>query len=222
MLTMYSDIVVELNLPRSGILSYEEGTPYPGGSGFIDCEDRVSKSYLAQLFIRKRLNYISKTFYSDDPTPGVNGSEAKVSVNTVREMIRMDPEAQISWLPPEYRFVETEPPAKDILSARLRAKYWGFQVICLRPFIKMILDFSSHLEDGSLTDAAVIPETNFNLNKVEAPYIEAGTKTYEEINPGVVRFAREGINALIESTRAFHNLDHQRLLLTNFFGTAIA
>lgn len=213
---------MELNLPRSGILSYEEGTPYPNGGGFIDCEDHVIKSYLAQLYIRKRLNEISTAFYSDDQTSGANGIERKVSINEVRQMIRMDPEASISWLPTEYRFVETDPPATDILSARLRAKYWGFQVICLRPFIKMILDFSIQLEEGSLTEAAVVPETNFNLNKVEAPYIEAGTKKYEDINPEVVRFAQEGINALQESTRAFHNLDHHRLLLTNFFGTAIA
>lgn len=214
--------MVELNLPRSGILSYEEGTPYPDFS-LLDCEDRVAKSYLAQLYIRKQLNYISKTFYSNlqDP-PHANGSRTKVTVVEARDLIRMDPEARFSWLAPEYRFKESDPPAYDILAARLRAKYWGFQVICLRPFIKTILDFSFGLGMGQLTGTACFPETRFNPNNMDAPYITVGVKSNDEINPEIVQYAREGINALIESTQAFHNLDHERLLLTNFFGTAIA
>lgn len=212
-----------MSLPRSGILSYEEGTPYPNLHLF-DCEERVATSYLAQLYIRKNLNYVSKTFYSEDTSPSdVNGHEnIKVAVSDVRDIIRMNPQSSFSWLPHEYRFEERDPPAGDMLSARLRAKYWGFQVICMRPFVKMILDFSCQMEDG-LSAGALIPQHNFfNLNKVDAPYIKAGTKSYGEIHPDIVQFAKDGIHALIESTRAFHNLGSDRLLLTNFFGTAIA
>jgi hypothetical protein len=184
----------------------------------------VATSYLAQLYIRKKLNYISRTFYSEDPLPvDVNGHDnIKVAVNEVRNNIRINPESEYTWLPREFQFEERDPPASDMLSARLRAKYWGFQVICTRPFVKMILDFSCQLEDG-LSASVLIPQHSFfNLNKVDAPYIRADTKNYDEISPAIVRFAEDGINALVESTKAFHNLGTDRLLLTNFFGTAIA
>jgi hypothetical protein len=184
----------------------------------------VATSYLAQLYIRKKLNYISKTFYSKDPLPvHVNGHDIiKVSVNEVRNEIRMNPESECtSWLPRKFRFEERDPPAGDMLSARLRAKYWGFQVLCTRPFVKMILDFSCQLEDG--LSARPSPHLNLlNLKKVDAPFIPADTKNYEDISPEIIGFAKDGINALIESTKAFHNLGTDRLLLTNFFGTAIA
>ncbi|KAH7363571.1 hypothetical protein B0T11DRAFT_353915 [Plectosphaerella cucumerina] len=190
LMTFWTDIVVELSSPQSGILSYEELTPYP--DPVLDYGERVAASYLAQLHIRKKLNYISKTFYSEDPRPvDVNGHDTiKVTVNEVRNSIRMNSESESSsWLYRKFRFEERGPPASDMLSARLRAKYWGFQVLCTRPFAKKILDFSCQLEDGY---------------------------------PEIVGFVKDGINALIASTKAFQNLGTDRLLLTNFFGTAIA
>ncbi|KAM0285648.1 hypothetical protein ACHAQH_001354 [Verticillium albo-atrum] len=219
-LQLESDIVVELALPRSGILSYEDGLPYPNLNLFEGGE-RVSASYGAQVYLRKQLNLVSAKFYDENPNSGADDHEGAQTVSEVRETIRMDPTAQVSWIPSMFRFSPDDPPATDMLAARLRAKYWGFQVITLRPFVKMMLDFTCRLRDNDMSDTAMFAETKFNKN-VQAPHIEAGTTSHADINPEVVEYAREGIRALVQSTMAFHGLGDGRLILTNFFGTAMA
>ncbi|KAM0333296.1 hypothetical protein ACHAQA_001957 [Verticillium albo-atrum] len=219
-LQLESDIVVELALPRSGILSYEDGLPYPNLFLF-EGDDRISASYCAQVYLRKQLNLVSAKFYDENPSPRPNDHEGPQTVAEVRETIRMDPTAQVTWIPSMFRFSIDDPPATDMLAARLRAKYWGFQVITLRPFVKMMLDFTMRRNDSVPTDAAMFAETQFNKN-VQAPHIEAGTTSHDQVPSEIVVYAREGIRALFESTTAFHGLGDNRLILTNFFGTAMA
>ncbi|KAF3353576.1 hypothetical protein VdG1_08243 [Verticillium dahliae VDG1] len=219
-LQLESDIVVELALPRSGILSYEDGLPYPNLALF-ESGPRVSASYGAQVYLRKQLNLVSANFYDETPSSGPDDQEGVQTVSEVRETIRMDPTAQLSWIPSMFRFSPDDPPATDMLAARLRAKYWGFQVITLRPFVKMMLDYTFRLKENDVSATAMFAETKFNKN-VQTPHIAAGTTSHADINPEVIKYAREGIRALVQSTMAFHGLGEGRLILTNFFGTAMA
>ncbi|KAI6463125.1 hypothetical protein MCOR16_009098 [Pyricularia oryzae] len=105
---------------------------------------------------------------------------------------------------PKYHPHEPTVPADNILDARLRAKYWGAMNIICRPVIKSILgrDYAGKQEGIDMTDP---------LNEFVDPY-----------NQEILDIAQRGINALIHSTKAFHNLPERRYIVTNIFGTAQA
>lgn len=66
MLIKASDIVAEMSLPRSGILTYEDFMPGPNikAAQLYDGIDRVvTESYSAQLSLRKHLNVLHTQFY---------------------------------------------------------------------------------------------------------------------------------------------------------------
>lgn len=65
-LTRDSDIVAELPMPHSGILTYEDDMPQPNLQAAIDIDQfsqEVIKAYLAQLFMRKHLNMLHNMLY---------------------------------------------------------------------------------------------------------------------------------------------------------------
>ncbi|KAK5652439.1 hypothetical protein OQA88_10483 [Cercophora sp. LCS_1] len=206
-LQLESDIIAELPLPQSHILAFEEMIPYPniklaeqqGHDG------RVLRGYLAQLYLRKSLNHIHSRLYDPEkPDPLQYQHDAGKFVDYVQNSLDM------RFVPPEFKFNHNDPPAKDILAARLRAKYWGAQVITYRPFIRQILDYNHKMrtqspnapEFGSPAAAGAMPPNN-NPNEV-------------------INNAEKGIRALIESTRAFHGIKEERFVITNVFGTAHA
>ncbi|CAI4215250.1 unnamed protein product [Parascedosporium putredinis] len=119
----------------------------------------------------------------------------------------------MSWVGPMYRFDEDDPPASDILSARLRAKYWGSQVITYRPCIKQILDLSYRLRSKA------------NPSLLHVPYSDLPQEIRDELHvlpQETWDHAQKGIRSLIESTQAFHGLGDKRPIITNVFGTAHA
>jgi len=103
----------------------------------------------------------------------------------------------------DFRWTKDSPLAADILSARLRAKYYGAQVISYRAFLLKILEASG---------------SGFKISEdfIEDVHI-SDTKNME--------YAEKCIEALINSTTAFHGLGDpgkERLLVTNIWGTAHA
>ncbi|KAJ4306069.1 hypothetical protein N0V88_000865 [Collariella sp. IMI 366227] len=194
-LQLESDIIAELPLPQSGVLAFEEMMPNPnmelaGKHGF---DKRVLSSYLAQLYTRKSLNKIHKQLF--DPNQKVR-DEAVAPGGSIIEAIRSLLDLK-TFVAPEFRFDPSDPPANDILSARLRAKYWGARVITHRHFVREILDH------------------NFRRLMTNEP---AGVG----IPHITIEYAGEGVQALIESTRAFHELKEKRFIITNVFGTSHA
>src|SRR5690606_24880869 len=155
------------------------------------------------------LNKIHGSLYADD-APKV---DIRVTLRNLQDtQSRVE---SMKWVSDTYKFSEDDPPANDILSARLRAKYWGAQAITYRPCIKLILDLSFHLRCS------------------EARTTRRMACTYEELSPDIVSqvenlgpevwdYARKGVRALIESTQAFHGLGDRRPIVTNIFGTAHA
>lgn len=109
--------------------------------------------------------------------------------------------------------------ATDILGARLRAKYYGAQVITYRPFVINILEMSS--APSHSTEHV----NNEFLTGVQAPKVDRTATTKEDIPDKVLQYAKYGLQALIHSTRAFYGVgrpEKDRLIVTNIWGTAHA
>lgn len=216
----YSDILAELPLAQSPIMQHEDQMPYPNlvlanSQGF---SKRVLQGYSAQLYLRKKLNQVHNLLYdqkrSGDPRKMVEDPEVEDGILSIQAELR---DARDSWVPDDYKWNQDEPPAPDILSARLRAKYWGSQVIIYRVYIRAILE----------ADAASPPllgSRPLQREDWEAMGLNHGSQIPPtNVGPRILNFARLGIDALIESTRAFHGMDSsQRLIITNVFGTAHA
>lgn len=212
---LLSDLIAELPLPPSGLLSYEEDMPHPNMSLLEGFDQRVLDSYPGQLYLRTHLNSIHRMFYAPDD-PNKTGQEKFQNVELVADAV-----LNMHWVAPSFAFKEDDPPAGDILAARLRAKYWGAQVITYRPFIRQILQFSHSINHRHASSPNLLPWNEFREDVI-APVIQPGAKSHNDIDNSVVQLARKGIKALIESTRAFHNLGDGRPIITNVFGTAHA
>ncbi|KAK3378604.1 hypothetical protein B0H63DRAFT_252269 [Podospora didyma] len=195
-LQLESDIIAELPLPQSHILAFEEIMPYPNidileYQGF---DPHVLQSYLAQLYLRKSLNQIHQMLYNPENIQAQGVPSANI-IEYIQNSL------DLRFVPPTFKFKQSDAPAPDILSARLRAKYWGAQVITYRPFIRHILE-SNYISTDEPVGAAPKPE--------------------HVITPEMTEYAVKGIRALVESTRAFHGVADKRFIITNVFGTAHA
>ena len=189
-------------------MQHEDQMPYPNlvlanGQGF---SERVLEGYSAQLYLRKKLNQVHNLLYdqrkSGDPRLMVQDMEIDAGIRSIQSELK---ESKHVWVPGVYQWNDEDPPAPDILSARLRAKYWGSQVIIYRVYIRAILEGDVGPPQWGSMDAGV------------------NGQMLSPIDPRIVQSAQLGIRALIESTRAFHGLDgSQRLIITNVFGTAHA
>jgi hypothetical protein len=70
-LQLESDIIAELPVPQSNILTYEDDMPHPNLKIAEDMEGFDSfmlESYTAQLFLRKHLNLLHTMFYKPETT----------------------------------------------------------------------------------------------------------------------------------------------------------
>ncbi|KAL2148395.1 hypothetical protein VTH82DRAFT_2315 [Thermothelomyces myriococcoides] len=209
-LQLESDIIAELPLPQSHILAYEDIMPYPNiqVAKALGFDEHVLQSYLAQLYLRKTLNQIHGMLYNPEkPLPLDVTSGAANIIEYIQETMHL------RFVPPEFMFQPTDPPASDILSARLRAKYWGAQVITYRPFVRQILEFNFQ----KTANDSPLPASDFRSGVV-VPVIGPDN----DIPPQMIEYAVKGVGALIESTRAFHGLKEKRFIVTNIFGTAHA
>ncbi|KAK7746512.1 hypothetical protein SLS53_002471 [Cytospora paraplurivora] len=210
-----SDILAELNLVPSGILQYENLLPYPNllvMRAQLGFSDAVAYSYAAQLYLRKRLNKISGSLY--DPNKMLKASEQRAVLAEIEEDLLNNSHVWLGL----YKFDVNDPPAKDILSARIRAKFWGANVITYRPSVKEVLDFSYRRYNDPAEPQMCIP----GRTVTGWPGIPEDARTPSDIDPVLYDNARKGVDAIIKSTTAFHGLEDKRFVITNVFGTAHA
>ncbi|OTB00677.1 hypothetical protein M426DRAFT_15268 [Hypoxylon sp. CI-4A] len=214
-LQLESDILAELPLPQSGILQYEDRMPYPNSEYAVNAgfSEHIVTGYIAQLYLRKQLNQVHSLLYdSEKQSKHKNGitlddPAIEEGIKRIEEMLR---NSRNRWVPGSYRWNDNDPPANDILGARLRAKYWGSQVILYRPFLRAILE----REPWPYSNAAGSPDDQTPGEMDEIP---------RNIDHRVLHYAGLAIHALVESTRAFHGIPStQRIIITNVFGTAHA
>jgi hypothetical protein len=210
-----------LPLPQSGILAFEEYIPYPNQylASQYGFDPRVLSSFSAQLYLRKNLNQVHQVLYDPSksqqgPLPQVPGLDAEFNIfKYIEEALDIS-----RFVPPEFTFDLNDPPATDILSARLRAKYWGALMITFRPFIRQIL----HFNEKRTALSSPVPISGDFRSEISVPVIGPEAKTESDIDPRVIENAEKGVYALIQSTKAFHGLGPQRFIITNVFGTAHA
>ncbi|KAF4971255.1 hypothetical protein FSARC_1877 [Fusarium sarcochroum] len=214
-LQLESDLIAEMQLPPSGLLSYEDDMPHPNMSLLEGFSQRILDSYPGQLYLRTHLNSIHRMFYALEDR-AKSGEDIFRNVGVVADAV-----SDMHWVAPSFAFREDDPPADDILAARLRAKYWGAQVITYRPFIRQILQFSHSIKNHASSPNFPSVSSEFQQD-IAAPVIHPKARTHVDIDPHVVDLAKKGIKALIESTRAFHGLGDKRPIITNIFGTAHA
>lgn len=226
--SLRSDILAELKLSPSTILHYENVLTLPNvgeATGTMGFPEHVIASYSAQLYLRKRLNEIHGLLYNPNHpfTPDNNNADSRKMKLSYIESLLFN---HNRWLAPQFHFATDDEPSKDILAARIRAKFWGAAVITYRPFVKDILDFSygrKHmLTAGPPNGVDPPPIGNYRHDVAGVPSVPVDAKTPGEIPLEVIEYAKKGIRAIIESTRAFHNLDDKRFVITNVFGTAHA
>ncbi|KAG6122998.1 hypothetical protein E4U14_002370 [Claviceps sp. LM454 group G7] len=219
-LQLESDLIAELQLPPSGLLSYENDMPPPNMSMLQGFDQKVLDSYPAQLYLRTHLNCIHRMFYAPDKHPRDHDpGELDPKFNNVGSVA--DAVSDMKWVAASFAFKEEDPPSEDLLTARLRAKYWGAQVITYRPFIRQILHWTDSMKNNNSTSPAGFAISEFRQG-VAAPVIDPSTRSPTEIPEAVKEYAKRGIKALIESTRALHNVGPDRPIITNVFGTAHA
>lgn len=109
----------------------------------------------------------------------------------------------ISQIAPSMMWKETDPPASDILSAQLRAKYYNTVVITYRPFLKMVMNRPSQ-----------VTKKTDGTHDISIPLENIPTK--------ILNYAKLYIKALEDSSRAFYGIEGGRLIVTNVWGTAHA
>lgn len=118
------------------------------------------------------------------------------------------------------KWTDEDPPAGEILQARLRAKYYGAQVITYRHFVLKILEHSA----AKTSKPGEQISSEFKTG-IDVPSINSNATRPEEVDPKVLEYAKKCIRALIKSTTAFYGVGdptQDRLIVTNIWGTAHA
>jgi len=226
-LQLESDILAELRLPSSGIQnienlllmphnlaeeeSYEGLAPQEGQKG--ESYNNVILFYTAQMFLRKRLNQVHRQLYGPDCLNQPLGE--------VQAILHGHEAILHGWramLPPDLAWADDEPPPKGILSARLRAKYWGARYVINRPFLDYALHIMPHVNDGMTVEQVARDVHGKSRDKAEIHLFKAIELMGEK---QVWTACGRCIEAAMQSTIALDGVP-DRLIVTNIHGTAHA
>ena len=223
-LQLESDILAEMRLPSSGVSSLERMLLSPhempeDNEGLQNMDQNKPGSdvnlvlYAAQLFLRKRLNAIHQELY---------GNEAlNMTLDEVKIMFEGHEAILNGWrgmLPHNMRWHDNDPPATEILAARLRAKYWGARYIMNRPFLDYALHIMVHAHNGGSIESAAVDRNGNRRDKAELHLLTAMKQMSDE---EIFTACKRCIEAAMQSTVAFDNVP-ERLIVTNIHGTAHA
>ena len=233
-----SDILAELDLPRSGIQDME--LEYPKGFSELADFERIDNHgynvpgsvkkmmsyYSFQIHIRNSLNSMQKDLHPPE------NQERKTDFFNMRNIHNDSLQNWRNVLPPWLQWKDEDEPASDINDARLRAKYYGALYITHRPFLRHVLDTEiiargtdspqSDVLKGALKNPLAYSSQPHERNRgAMAP--PRSTSAESNIQAEIHHSAQICVRAAIKSTLAFDNiLSRQRLIVTNIFGTAHA
>ena len=155
-LQLESDLLAELDIPASGISRFESQMSLPKGifSSLPDESGAPSTMmmwfYSAQIHLRKVLNRVHTDLYKVEKQGQTCWS------SNVQEALSMNLDLWRTSLPTTMSWTDKEPPAKDINSARMRAKYYGARYIIHRPLLYYALHYG---QTGSVAQTAVVSPT---------------------------------------------------------------
>jgi hypothetical protein len=139
----------------------------------------------------------------------------------VQDMLELHQASLDGWLrllPPAFKWQDDDPPPKDILNARLRAKYWGARYVSNRPFLDYALHIMPGVELGKkIEDVA----TDAHGNRRPLADIHLFKAIGGMGHDYIWTAARRCVEAAMHSTVAFDGVP-DRLIVTNIHGTAHA
>jgi hypothetical protein len=226
-LQLESDILAELRLPSSGIQNIENLLLMPHNlaeekthEGLAFHEDQKGESYnnvmlfyTAQMFLRKRLNQVHRQLYGPDCL--------NRPLHQVQAVLHGHEAILDGWramLPPDLKWADSDPPSAGLLSARLRAKYWGARYVINRPFLDYALHIMPQVKDGKSVESVAEDVHRNPRDKAEIHLFKA----IQLMGEGEVWAAcRQCIEAAMQSTVALDGVP-DRLVVTNIHGTAHA
>lgn len=228
-LQLESDILAELKLPASGIQAVEnlllmphkvnEDESYSGldPDGRPDDYDIMLIYYSAQLFLRRRLNKVHQEMYGKDALgkPLDEVLEILTSHESILEHWR-------EGLPDTLQWKNDDDPPRDILNARLRAKYWGARYVINRPFLDYYLHINPYVRDGQTVEASAKDGYGHSRDKADVHVFNAIRLASDE---QIFAASNQCIYAAMKSTLAFDGIMSgagDRLVVTNIHGTAHA
>lgn len=159
------DTLSEVPFLRSGIQDIEVFLPMPYEMNEEKTEEgltarsdercktyhNIFNSFTAQILLRKHLNQVHRDLYEGDCLG--------LSLTEVQLMLLRHGQTLDKWratLPPDLQWDDNEPPPKEILRARLRAKYWGAQLVINRPFLGYALHIMPYVKSGSSVEEVVV------------------------------------------------------------------
>lgn len=228
-----SDVLAELNLPPSGISRQEDVT----AAASIPFGEDMWLYYLLQASLRKILNGIHSDVYK------IRKNRDHASASDELKFSKYYDTWLEQWretLPPQIQWDDSDPPAKDINAARLRAKYYGAKYIIHRPFLNfyihgLVNDPGRHHQNSD-SPALSNAELTRDSPSSGAPATPAGSAGRRpsvnntdvnamSLGPNAIEaHCKKCLDAAVQSTSAFHAFDTltNRPVLTNIFGTAHA
>lgn len=226
-LQLESDILAEMKLPDSGIQDIEGKLCLPNNMPEDEVESykqlepdgrqedsaSILLFYTAQLFLRRKLNEVHRQMYGADYLDH--------SLSQVKEMLQGHESMLTAWrdcLPPKLAWKDDDPPPSDILSARLRAKYWGARYVINRPFLDFGLHILPGLKEGKSMEEVARDGYGNKRDKAEIHLFQA---IWELGEREVYRASARCVHAAMKSTVAFDGVPN-RLIVTNIHGTAHA
>ncbi|KAJ5102946.1 hypothetical protein N7532_003475 [Penicillium argentinense] len=141
-LQLESDLLAELDIPASGISRSEGLIALPKGrwtiplpNNFDDPRVRMMLFYSSQIHLRKVLNRVHTDLYKVSKQ-----GQARWS-SSVQEALSQNLDLWRNSLPDVMNWKDEDPPAEDINSARMRAKYYGARYIIHRPLLYHALHY---------------------------------------------------------------------------------
>ncbi|KAI7292173.1 hypothetical protein KC343_g253 [Hortaea werneckii] len=221
-LDLFNGIVAELRLPPSHIQEIEDRLPYPkevpqDKDTMLSFEGRtvnpVDICYSSRIWLRQQLNDFLREMYGaacvNQPLEEFHQT-IKGYDNALDRSRRAMP-AQLQWS-------DADPPASDILAARLRAEYWTARYVVNRPYLDYALHIWKHVCNGKSVREAAIDANGRPRDEAEIRLFEAMRGVGETEIWGSVRTC---IEAAMQGTVALDRVTAP-LVVTNIHATAQA
>lgn len=153
-LLLESDLLAELDLPHSGIVSFEESMRLPrsfpydaiiAGSEEPPGNDDIWY-FLAEIALRRLLNRVSSLLYSQNRS-------SITSLEPIVAELEYQLEQWYENLPHQMRFPRKNIPARDKVQTVLRLRYFACRTIIFRPYIQAVLGDESLIHEPGVKTA---------------------------------------------------------------------
>lgn len=140
-----SDLLAELELPHSGIVSYEDMIGLPGP--FADAEGEYASKdelwyFLPEIALRRLLNRVSHLLYVKTPTTAPTSKLERVTAELDFQLSQW-----YEGLPHPIRFPKTKLPTDSPAQVCLRLRYFACRTIIFRPYVFAVLSDENAVND---------------------------------------------------------------------------